>query len=85
MGRGSLQDEGVGSVDFAVSCEIRHGGQTVLTFSDNSTALLLITLVTTILQTASSETEKIVLYRFLAEASVEMPEVVAMAYVYLIC
>jgi len=41
--------------------------------------LLLITLVTTILQTASSETEKIVLYRFLAEASVEMPEVVAMA------
>jgi neurofibromin 1 len=55
------------------SCEYRVDS------SDNSTALLLITLVTTILQTASSDIEKTVLYRFLAEASVDMPEVVSMA------
>lgn len=49
------------------------------TRSDNSTALLLITLVVTILNTASSDAEKLVLYRFLAEASVEVPDVVSMA------
>jgi neurofibromin 1 len=47
--------------------------------SDNSTALLLVTLVVTILNTASSDAEKLVLYRFLAEASVEVPDVVSMA------
>jgi neurofibromin 1 len=47
--------------------------------SDNSTALLLVTLIVTILNTASSETEKLVLYRFLAEASADVPEVVSMA------
>jgi neurofibromin 1 len=40
---------------------------------------LLVTLVVTILNTASSDAEKLVLYRFLAEASVEVPDVVSMA------
>jgi len=51
----------------------------LLHIPDNSTALLLITLVVTILGQASSDTEKLVLYRLLAEASQETPEVVAMS------
>lgn len=52
----------------------------LLAIPDNSTALLLVTLIVTILGQASTDTEKLVLYRLLAEASIEMPEVVAMAY-----
>ncbi|KAL7420982.1 Ras GTPase activating protein ira2 [Cryptotrichosporon argae] len=52
----------------------------LLAIPDNSTGLLLVTLITTILNTAGSDAEKLVLYRLLAEASVEIPEVVAMAY-----
>jgi neurofibromin 1 len=47
--------------------------------SDNSTALLLITLVVTILSNVTSDNERLVLYRFLAEATFDMPEVVALA------
>ena len=49
--------------------------------SDNSTALLLIALAVTTLSFSSSESEKLILYRFLAEAAVEMPEVMAMMWV----
>ena len=45
---------------------------------DNSTALLFIALQVTILSFSSSEAEKLVLYQILAEAAVEMPEVMAM-------
>lgn len=47
---------------------------------DNSTALLLMTLATAILQSAASDNEKLVLYRFLADAASDIPEVVSMAY-----
>ncbi|EIW67076.1 hypothetical protein TREMEDRAFT_69974 [Tremella mesenterica DSM 1558] len=47
---------------------------------DNSTALLLVTLVVTLLHNCGSDTERLVLYRFLADASVEMPEVVCLTY-----
>ncbi|KAK4687682.1 neurofibromin 1, partial [Tremellales sp. Uapishka_1] len=52
----------------------------LLMIPDNSTALLLVTLVVTMIGSATSDVEKLILYRFLAEASIEMPEVVAMAY-----
>jgi neurofibromin 1 len=40
--------------------------------------LLVVSLVVTILQTAATDVERAVLYRFLAQASAEIPEVVAM-------
>lgn len=52
----------------------------LLSIPDNSTALLLVTLIVTILGTASTDAEKLVLYRLLAEASQDMPDVVAMSY-----
>ncbi|OCF79181.1 neurofibromin 1 [Kwoniella mangroviensis CBS 8886] len=53
----------------------------MLSIPDNSTALLLISLVVALLNGAGgSDIEKVVLYRLLADASAEMPEVVAMAY-----
>ncbi|WVW79391.1 hypothetical protein I302_101360 [Kwoniella bestiolae CBS 10118] len=53
----------------------------MLSIPDNSTALLLISLVVALLNgSGGSDTEKVVLYRLLADASAEMPEVVAMAY-----
>lgn len=42
---------------------------------------MLITLIMTVLSTASSDVEKLVLYRLLADASTEMPEVIGMTYV----
>ena len=53
--------------------------------SDNSTALLLITLVVTLLHNCGSDVERLVLYRFLAEASMEMPEVLSMTRVLRVC
>ncbi|WOO81456.1 Neurofibromin [Vanrija pseudolonga] len=52
----------------------------LLSIPDNSTALLLVTLIVTMLHSASTDTERLVLYRLLAEASIEMPDVVALAY-----
>ncbi|WRT69099.1 uncharacterized protein IL334_006083 [Kwoniella shivajii] len=53
----------------------------MLSIPDNSTALLLISLVVALLNgSGGSDIEKVVLYRLLADASSEMPEVVAMAY-----
>lgn len=52
----------------------------LLSIPDNSTALLLITLVVTLLHNCGSDVERLVLYRLLAEASVEMPEVLSMTY-----
>lgn len=46
--------------------------------SDNSTALLVISLVVTIVQTAATDAERAVLYKLLAQASTEIPEVLAM-------
>jgi neurofibromin 1 len=40
---------------------------------------MLITFVTAVLNNASSDIERIILYRFLAEAAVEIPEVVSIA------
>lgn len=51
----------------------------IIDLSDNSTILLLMTLVTAILNNASSDSERIILYRFLAEAADETPEVVSIA------
>ena len=48
-------------------------------YRDNSTAILLITLVVTLLSTASTDAEKLILYRLLADTSIEMPEVITMA------
>ena len=56
-------------------------GDPLKRYRDNSTALLLITLVVTMLSTASTDVEKLILYRLLADASIEMPEVITMAYV----
>lgn len=47
---------------------------------DNSSAVLLIALVVTSLNAASTDIERVVLYRLLAAASEEMPEVLSMAY-----
>ncbi|WVQ63868.1 uncharacterized protein L199_002024 [Kwoniella botswanensis] len=53
----------------------------MLSIPDNSTALLLISLVVALLNgSGGSDVEKAVLYRLLADASAEVPEVVAMAY-----
>ncbi|WWD06786.1 hypothetical protein V865_004881 [Kwoniella europaea PYCC6329] len=53
----------------------------MLSIPDNSTALLLISLVVALLNgSGGSDVEKVVLYRLLADASAEVPEVVAMAY-----
>nr|XP_018259204.1 neurofibromin 1 [Kwoniella dejecticola CBS 10117]OBR81362.1 neurofibromin 1 [Kwoniella dejecticola CBS 10117] len=53
----------------------------MLSIPDNSTALLLVSLVVALLSgSGGSDGEKVVLYRLLADASAEMPEVVAMTY-----
>ncbi|WWC73068.1 uncharacterized protein I206_107033 [Kwoniella pini CBS 10737] len=53
----------------------------MLSIPDNSTALLLISLVVALLSgSGGSDGEKVVLYRLLADASTEIPEVVAMTY-----
>lgn len=48
--------------------------------SDNSSAIFLVTLIVTNLNSAPSDAERLVLYRLLADASAEMPEVLSMAY-----
>lgn len=53
---------------------------TLINYSDNSSAIFLITLVVTALNSAPSDAERLVLYRLLADASSEMPEVLAMTY-----
>ncbi|WWC91180.1 uncharacterized protein L201_006121 [Kwoniella dendrophila CBS 6074] len=53
----------------------------ILSIPDNSTALLLVSLVVALLNgSGGTDSEKVVLYRLLADASAEMPEVVAMVY-----
>ncbi|ORY28775.1 hypothetical protein BCR39DRAFT_533800 [Naematelia encephala] len=52
----------------------------MLDLPDNHTALLLVTFVTTVLSSASSDIERVVLYRFIADAAADMPEVISMAY-----
>lgn len=52
----------------------------LLSVPDNSSALLLVTLIVTILGTASTDAEKLVLYRLLADASHDIPDVIAMSY-----
>ena len=51
---------------------------------DNQTALLLISLMVTMLQHAESEAERLFLYGFLAEAANIVPEVFALVYVIII-
>ncbi|KAF9394993.1 Ras GTPase activating protein ira2, partial [Podila epigama] len=46
----------------------------------NTTGLLLVTLVVTMLQNAETESERLFLYAFLAEAAVALPEVFALVY-----
>lgn len=52
----------------------------LLSLPDNSKVLLFVTLVVTILTNVSSDAEKLVLYRLLADASADAPDVVATAY-----
>jgi len=49
-----------------------------LVIPDNTTGLLLVTLVVTMLQNAETESERLFLYAFLAEAAVALPEVFAL-------
>ncbi|KAF9922254.1 Ras GTPase activating protein ira2 [Linnemannia zychae] len=51
-----------------------------LVIPDNTTGLLLVTLVVTMLQNAETESERLFLYAFLAEAAVALPEVFALVY-----
>ncbi|KAG0019213.1 Ras GTPase activating protein ira2 [Podila clonocystis] len=51
-----------------------------LLIPDNTTGLLLVTLVVTMLQNAETESERLFLYAFLAEAAVALPEVFALVY-----
>jgi hypothetical protein len=55
-----------------------------LDIPDNQTALLLISLMVTMLQHAESEAERLFLYGFLAEAASAVPEVFALVYVVII-
>ncbi|CAK9779949.1 putative ras GTPase activator [Cutaneotrichosporon oleaginosum] len=52
----------------------------LLSLPDNSKVLLFVTLIVTILTNVSSDAEKLVLYRLLADASMDAPDVVATAY-----
>ncbi|KIR99934.1 neurofibromin 1 [Cryptococcus deuterogattii 2001/935-1] len=53
----------------------------LLSIPDNSTALLLVSLVVSLLNgSGGSDAENVVLYKLLADASAEIPEVLAMAY-----
>ncbi|OCF40958.1 neurofibromin 1 [Kwoniella heveanensis CBS 569] len=53
----------------------------LLVIPDNSTALLLVSLIVALLNgSTGSDTDRVILYRLLADASIEMPEVLAMAY-----
>jgi neurofibromin 1 len=45
---------------------------------DNSSALLVVTMAITMLSTAATDAERAVLFSLLAQASTEIPEVVAM-------
>lgn len=45
---------------------------------DNSSALLVVTMAITMLNTAATDAERAVLFSLLAQASTEIPEVVAM-------
>ena len=60
------------------SVSTRLAVDTLTTRRDNSTAVLIISLVMSMLITAGTDVEKLVLYRMLADASTEMPEVVNM-------
>jgi neurofibromin 1 len=71
---------GVDVVDEAVKDLSTLSVFQLLAVPDNSTAILLMTLVVTMLGQASSDNERLVIYRLLAEASQETPEVVAMTY-----
>ncbi|CAG8659125.1 6043_t:CDS:2, partial [Acaulospora colombiana] len=51
-----------------------------LEMPDNQTALLLISIMVAMLQTADQEPERLFLYGFLAEAAVSLPEVFSLAY-----
>ncbi|CAG8509250.1 3861_t:CDS:10, partial [Acaulospora colombiana] len=51
-----------------------------LDIPDNQTALLLVSLMVTLLQNAESEPERLFLYGFLAEAAINVPEVFALVY-----
>ncbi|KAI9317519.1 hypothetical protein BX666DRAFT_2026794 [Dichotomocladium elegans] len=51
-----------------------------LEIPDNTTALLLVSLLVTLLNSAESESERLFLYSFLSEAAVSIPEVFALVY-----
>ncbi|KAF8979403.1 Ras GTPase activating protein ira2 [Entomortierella lignicola] len=51
-----------------------------LVIPDNTTGLLLVTLVVTMLHNAETESERLFLYAFLGEAAVALPEVFALVY-----
>ncbi|KAI9489055.1 hypothetical protein BDB00DRAFT_771458 [Zychaea mexicana] len=51
-----------------------------LEIPDNTTALLLVSLLVTLLNSAENESERLFLYSFLAEAAVSIPEVFALIY-----
>ncbi|KAI8142067.1 hypothetical protein BJV82DRAFT_159057 [Fennellomyces sp. T-0311] len=51
-----------------------------LEIPDNTTALLLVSLLVTLLNSAENESERLFLYSFLADAAVSIPEVFALVY-----
>ena len=57
---------------------INHLAKSMLMDRDNSSALLVVTMAITMLNTAATDAERAVLFSLLAQASTEIPEVVAM-------
>ncbi|KAI8643392.1 hypothetical protein BD408DRAFT_414835 [Parasitella parasitica] len=65
------------SIDFGTS---RSGLFDLLEIPDNSTALLLISLLVTLLNASENESERLFLYTLLADAAVSVPDVFALVY-----
>ncbi|KAI8363872.1 hypothetical protein EDC96DRAFT_558843 [Choanephora cucurbitarum] len=72
-----INDTELGGIDFGVSSVGLFG---LLEIPDNSTALLLVSLLVTLLNTSDNESEKLFLYSLLADAAVTVPEVFALVY-----
>ncbi|CEP19674.1 hypothetical protein [Parasitella parasitica] len=70
-------DAEMDSIDFGSS---RSGLFDLLEIPDNSTALLLISLLVTLLNASENESEKLFLYTLLADAAVSVPDVFALVY-----
>ncbi|CAO3592087.1 unnamed protein product [Absidia cylindrospora] len=77
-GGGGTGIAGIGGADIGHMGHIRMFD--ALEIPDNTTALLLVSFLVTMLNTAENEAERLFLYTFLSEASVSIPEVFALVY-----